>query len=218
MGCPPREALCLKTLSSISDENGSKVSSTGERGSLMNEIENLFSDRNLLDWTSIDIPLFLQDRKSCFYSGRKKKLQDSGAAEISRKSKVPDPSTESNSVISNTYRSGNRVISAQEIVWSSSIRESLLLTGIGDEEKDSIMASEISELSSSGGRGDELNSVNILHPSSMRESLGSSKSGEEVVLYASRRRSIQNITAIIGKLLFPVVLVIRRYHHPENES
>ncbi|GJV97270.1 zinc knuckle CX2CX4HX4C containing protein [Tanacetum coccineum] len=59
----------LKTLSSISDENGSKLSSTGERGSLMNEIEHLFSDRNLLDWTSIDIPgskvlfLFLEEEK-----------------------------------------------------------------------------------------------------------------------------------------------------------
>ncbi|GJU94565.1 hypothetical protein Tco_1319321 [Tanacetum coccineum] len=46
----------LKTLSLFLDENGSEVSSAGERGSLMNEMENSFSDRNLLDWTLIDIP------------------------------------------------------------------------------------------------------------------------------------------------------------------
>ncbi|GKE72785.1 hypothetical protein Tco_1534826, partial [Tanacetum coccineum] len=37
-------------------ENGSKVSNTKERGSLMNEIENSYGDRNLLDWTSMNIP------------------------------------------------------------------------------------------------------------------------------------------------------------------
>ncbi|GJR12130.1 hypothetical protein Tco_0794782 [Tanacetum coccineum] len=45
----------LKTLSSLSDENGSKVSITGQRRLQINEIENVSRDRNLLDWTSKNI-------------------------------------------------------------------------------------------------------------------------------------------------------------------
>nr|GEV43605.1 hypothetical protein [Tanacetum cinerariifolium] len=43
----------------------------------------------------------------------------------------------------------------------SSIRESLSLMGIGDGEKDSIAASEFSEINSFGGRGDELSYNNF---------------------------------------------------------
>ncbi|GKE93326.1 hypothetical protein Tco_1574421, partial [Tanacetum coccineum] len=45
----------LKTLSSFSNENGSKVPITGQRGLRINEIENESGDRNLLDWTSKNI-------------------------------------------------------------------------------------------------------------------------------------------------------------------
>ncbi|GJY63050.1 ribonuclease H-like domain-containing protein [Tanacetum coccineum] len=51
-----RDKNLKETLSSFSDENGSKVPINGQRGLRINEIENESLDRNLLDWTSKNIP------------------------------------------------------------------------------------------------------------------------------------------------------------------
>ncbi|GJV39197.1 hypothetical protein Tco_1417637 [Tanacetum coccineum] len=51
-----RDKNLKETLSSFSDENGSKVPITGQRGLRINEIENESRDRNILDWTSKNIP------------------------------------------------------------------------------------------------------------------------------------------------------------------
>ncbi|GKF13626.1 hypothetical protein Tco_0055088 [Tanacetum coccineum] len=46
----------LTTLFSFLNENGSKVSITIKGGSRMNEKENSFGDRNIMDWTPMNIP------------------------------------------------------------------------------------------------------------------------------------------------------------------
>ncbi|GJU82219.1 hypothetical protein Tco_1284584 [Tanacetum coccineum] len=56
----------LTTLFSFSDENGSKVSITGKGGSQMNEKENSSGDRNIMDWTPMNIPgskIFRKEKK-----------------------------------------------------------------------------------------------------------------------------------------------------------
>ncbi|GJS19773.1 hypothetical protein Tco_0448405 [Tanacetum coccineum] len=46
----------LETLSSFWGKNGRKASITGKGRSRMNEIENSSNDRNLMDWTPMNIP------------------------------------------------------------------------------------------------------------------------------------------------------------------
>nr|GFC23463.1 hypothetical protein [Tanacetum cinerariifolium] len=89
----------------------------------------------------------------------------------------------------------------------SSIRGSPSLLGIGDGEKDSISALEMSETISSGGQGDELsynnlwNSVEMLVPHTERVN-GFSRCGCRI------RRKFRNNTIVQRVISFLVIVII----------